>query len=57
MALFLAVLLVGAAFFFAWRRSEVRGRRLIANIGGVAAVLSAVLAVFGLIRYFQTLTP
>ncbi len=57
MLLFLAGLLIGAALFFAWRRSELRGRRLVANIGGIAAVLFALLAVYGLIRYFQTLTP
>ncbi len=57
MLLFLLAMLIGAAFFFVWRRSELRGRRLAANIGGIAAVLFALLAVFGLIRYFQTLTP
>ncbi len=57
MALIVLVMLIGAAFFFVWRRSELPGRRLVANIGGIAAVPFALLAAFGLIRYFQTLTP
>lgn len=57
MLAFVAIMVAGAAFYFAWRRSPEQPKRLVANIGGVVAILFLLLAIYGIVVYFQTSTP
>ncbi len=51
------MILVGALAYFAWRHSASQLMRVVANIGGVVAILSVLLAIFGLVLYWRTSAP
>ncbi len=57
MALIVAILLVSAAVYFVWRRSESRPMRIVASIGGIVAILFILLLIYAVILYFRTAAP